>query len=76
MSDNVSELPGAARMPQPKVVVHQPRPRFVIEKLADWRNEWVVMEYAPDLKTATRRLDTLMRTNDCEMRILDREELL
>lgn len=63
-----------AAQPQkyPKVIVHQGKPRFVIEKHADWRNEWTVAEYAVDLKTATRRMDTLARTIDAEMRIIDR----
>jgi len=55
-----------------KVVVHQERPRFVIEKFTEWRNEWTVVEYAIDLKTATRRMDTLARKIDASMRIVDR----
>lgn len=69
---NVTPMLGSNEPRFPKVIVHQGRPRFVIEKHAAWRDEWTVVEFAVDLKTATRRMDTLTRTIDAEMRIIDR----
>lgn len=56
------------------VVMTFERPRFVIEADREWRGEWVLVEYAVDLKTAARRADLLSRKNGERLRISDRGE--
>lgn len=48
-------------------------PRFAIEIWRAWRNEWAVLEYAVDLKTAARRAELLTRKEDAPTRIIDRK---